>query len=445
MISAIDRALAFGAFLFGVAVPIGSKSAIVVLILLAIVSAIHAYLSKNWPTGARAELARLHPLHWWMGFAALTGASSLWSISANASLTAAANTALLVVAIGLLLLLWRVLPPAVCLLAAGWYVMGSLIGNSTILIDVMSGNAVTRWLLHNFDFTGQGAATMTARVDGKVVAVWPDILNWSIAGINILLWPALLLITLVWNGYWRAAWIAVFATIVAVATMNSQHETSKVAILVGAIVFAIALWSRRSAIKLLTVGVVAMTVLVVPTLNYAYTGLALHRAPWVQHSLQERIVIWNNTAEQISNNFWLGIGANGTKYWNLAAKSRPPGHNVEDKQLSVSSHSHNYFLQVWFELGLAGALALCGAALSSLLAIGRLSARVQPFATAVAAVSLTECSSTWSVWHVWLPAAIGLAVCLLLLADRIVTAEQPGDQPGSKLPRFASIWLPRIA
>lgn len=436
MIAATDRYLAGIAFLCGISVTLGSKSAIVVVLVLAVVSSAYAFATRLPLQFPRLGINGWSALLSWLAFAFFAGLSSLWSLAPAASLSAGANLVVLITAIAVLMVLWGSLSPAVSTLLGGWFAIGIAIGITVLLVDVATSNTVVTWLLRYFDVTGKGAISMTQRLDGHVIGVAPDILNWSIAGMNILVWPSLLLIATLADGKWGALLSAGLVTIAVVTTIGSQHETSILALIVGLILFVLARLSARVAIRLLATGVVAATMLVLPLMQYAHDGLALHRAPSIPPSLQHRFIIWNKTAEHVALQRWNGIGANATKTWSAAmAKSL----EVPNEWPAVSSHAHNYFLQVWFELGFAGALLLCCAAVASVLTIGRLSPPARPYAAATAAVSITMCSATWSVWHMWLPAVIGLAGCVLALASRLVLARQNGME----VPGFSSIALPR--
>lgn len=370
----------------------------------------------------------------WLAFALLASASALWSLKPEASFTAGLNLTLVVVSIGTLAALLPRLPASVRVLVGGWTILGFLTGLLITLGDILSGHSLMAWLLQLFDLTGQGGHTWVRRTHGTIVKIAPEFSNWNIAGANVLLWPVLLLMSVVQGGRWWKALTIACIVLVAGMTFSSVHETSVVALGVGGAMFIVARLSRRVAIATLILGFATATALAVPVLTHTHSTLRLHHAAWVPQTLQARFVIWNHTAENVRHAPLIGIGAHCTKYWRLSAAI--PRQKTDHWQIpTVDNHAHNFFLQIWFELGALGALVFGIAGIVSLRSLARMKAVAQPFAMATTAVGLTLCSATWNLWHLWLIAAFGIAVTLLALGNAIA-----GETPGVS---FREVWLPK--
>lgn len=199
--------------------------------------------------------------------------------------------------------------------------------------------------------------------------------------------------------------------------------------------FALTRYSRRTALGLLALGFTAAIVLVLPVLSYAHTTLRLYHAPWVPRTLQARFVIWNYTVESARANPFFGIGAHGTKYWRVRA-APPPMAKDHWQPPTVDNHAHNFFLQVWFELGALGSLLFALAGLATLSTVARMNAHAQPYAAAAAGVAITVCSATWNLWHLWLVATLGIGMALLALGNGLATSSRIGTVS------FREVWLP---
>jgi O-antigen ligase len=231
--------------------------------------------------------------------------------------------------------------------------------------------------------------------------------------------------------HWSGKRLALVASIIIggvfMATMGSNHETSKFAILAGMACFIVAHFGRRLAtISVATVW--AMLVLgAVLVANFAYDHLQLHTAKWVQPSARERIVIWKDTAERVSEAPLVGVGARTAYVISNRAKEQtvhaPPVVGRE----RAAIHAHNMYLQNWFELGVVGAVLLLVAGLAALRGVAHIPQRAQPFALATFAVFAMEIASSWEIWQRWFAALFALTMIYLTLAIRSAEVAPPYD------------------
>jgi O-antigen ligase len=88
-------------------------------------------------------------------------------------------------------------------------------------------------------------------------------------------------------------------------------------------------------------------------------------------------------------------------------------------------HSHNEFLQTWYELGAAGVILLLAAGSAVIGYIGRLSPATQPFMLAQFAAFFIIAAFSWGMWQSWLLAVMGLAAIYAALAVTFAPAEVP--------------------
>ncbi len=298
--------------------------------------------------------------------------------------------------------------------------LGLLAGLIYLFVEISSGQAVKiavfnalhvpkTWLRPAANFTWEGT---------KLVAIAPMDLTRSIAPVTLLLWSALLSLRATAPGQAVKLWSLTVFVLAAVVIAISGHETSKAALLASSLVFVLARrwpdWTRR----LLQLGFVAACFAAVPV-SLALYRLELHHAPWVQHSLQHRIVIWNHTAEAVMERPVLGVAA-GMMY-ELAPTFA--GQSPDPKFDLVVPHAHNIFLQTWFELGLVGAVLAALAGFTLLERIARFAGPEAPFGYATFAAATTMAGASYSLWQAWFLGLFALSAFCYALAVRVNRAE----------------------
>ncbi|MGQ0673503.1 MAG: O-antigen ligase family protein, partial [Hyphomicrobium sp.] len=197
----------------------------------------------------------------------------------------------------------------------------------------------------------------------------------------------------------------------------SRHESSMVALIIGLVVFWFAYLTAKWASRGVLAAWVFACIAVLP-LSLAAHRAELHKVPWLHHSLQHRIVIWNTTAEETLKAPLLGIGAYMT-YVLMPERNKTAARDegVEYKR-TFSRHAHNVYLQTWFELGAVGALLLMTAGAALLSGIGGLPVAVRPFALATFATAATMMSSSYGMWQTWYLALFALAAVALAVGVR---------------------------
>jgi O-antigen ligase len=217
----------------------------------------------------------------------------------------------------------------------------------------------------------------------------------------------------------RIALTALFAVVLAIPIAVSEHDSSQVALVLSAIVFALASVWRSGIIRTLAVIWCLCFALVIPLDRFAYQQ-GLHLVSWLPSSARARIIIWQYTAEHVLDHPWIGVGVNSTpavKAKMTGPEDRPAGFVFKR---TTGQHAHDIFLQSWYEIGAIGVLlaAIAGALVA--LRIGLLPVFAQPYGAACFAVVLAIGAFAWSMWQTWFMCAIGLVPILLRMASEAV-------------------------
>jgi O-antigen ligase len=221
----------------------------------------------------------------------------------------------------------------------------------------------------------------------------------------------------------------------AVATVAiSDHETSKLALAGSLLVFAVSWLSLRAGRVMLIAGWTAATLLAVPLSALAYSQ-QLYQAEWLPETARHRVIIWGYVAERVVRAPVLGVGVHSTRPLSakaLEAAEVAPG----SKYLKITtSHSHNVYLQAWYETGAAGAAMLFAWGLILLASLRSAPDRSQPYAHAAFAAAALVAGSSFSLWAMWLMAAFALAA--LITTVGILLVERSERAPAGSWPPLA--------
>ena len=126
--------------------------------------------------------------------------------------------------------------------------------------------------------------------------------------ITLMLWPAMMAARGAIVRPWNTRIALIILALAIPTTFLSPQETSKLALVVGLIAFALTWLTRRWAAAP-DRGGVDRVVSRCRAGGAAGAPARLHNAPWLQTSAQHRIIIWNYTAEHVMKSPLLGIGA----------------------------------------------------------------------------------------------------------------------------------------
>ena len=258
--------------------------------------------------------------------------------------------------------------------------------------------------------------------NSKIVAILREDLTRNMAPVTIFLWPA---VTAIMGAVTRryAAILSILVVLIAgVVVMTAWHETSKGAFLMGLAFFFGARQAPIVAGRFASVCWVLACLGVLPAVLLAHR-LDLHQSPWIQHSAQQRIIIWNYTAEQVLKSPLFGVGAR-TTYFLGPSMEKDLARSTGNDQRTLSTHAHSVFLQTWFELGLVGATLLTLFGLALLQSIMALSVAIRPYALATFGSSAVMAASSYGMWQYWYLAMFGLCAVLLAIGARLLVSRQ---------------------
>ena len=297
---------------------------------------------------------------------------------------------------------------------------GLMIGIATgaiiLTIEITFNQPLAKTFLNVFEFARPDSTKHIKIINNEVISLPLDLLNRNIATLNILLWPTFFLVAARYKGKMR--WIigSALIAIVTLATFYSEHETSKIALILGSIIFCLAYFLPRISSTILTLLWTLSILLVMPTAITAYNN-KLHEAEWMPGSAQARIVLWFHTAQNYLDNPLLGIGVYSTQINDdLRVKKENIRRTHHYERIGTGRHSHNIFLQTWYELGLVGAMLLLATGLALLSRINALSDSVKPYTIAAYCVAIITASLTWGLWQVWYIAMFAFGAAAMLIA-----------------------------
>lgn len=308
-------------------------------------------------------------------------------------------------------------------------VAATVIGSLFIVHEVLRDQALTRAIYNLFPGLLPSSRKHIIVQDGTVTLIGPYVMNRNIGALNLLLWPALACVASVGLGQGgrlkSSVWIALLiASAAMIATLPSFHESSQIAVVVSVIVFAVAHWRLKAARFLVLAGWLTATLGMLPAVVVAHKA-GLHENSVIPDTGQARIILWNFTAHKYLERPILGVGANATRAIDDDLKPVEKRAGAKRYADRTGQHSHNFYVQTWFELGAVGALAFLACGVLVWRAIGRLTPHAQPYALAGAASGMCLAAFTWGLWQEWYLSLFGLAIMLMALADETLSRLKP--------------------
>jgi hypothetical protein len=330
-----------------------------------------------------------------------------WSLSPTSALRA---VGLIFVIAAVLHVVLNTLPeleaPALRAMAAGT-LAGLAAGGVVLCIEVFSDQALRRLLIPLVPALLPYPQHL-AMGAGQVTGLMPYLTNVGISVLTLLFWPAALITSRLGLTLRQKYGMLIAAAVAAATTFASEHATSKVAFAGAGAAFLMFQVGPLLARRLVVAGWMAATLLVVPTASFMY-GAEAHRALWLPESARHRIVIWKFTSEEVVKAPLLGAGISTARALHEGrdhARPLAPGTRF---QLGTGLHSHNAYLQVWYETGAAGALILLGFGILVLRALTRFPVELQPYLAATFVACALLAASAFSIWAPWFMASLAMA------------------------------------
>lgn len=329
------------------------------------------------------------------------------------------------------------------ILMGGWFVLGFIVAIAYLAFEMATNYAFLRWLFNVFEFLRPDNNRMQYIRFGELAAVSHANMKWSIAAINLNLWPVLLIVnTLKKNRSGFILSVAVFMPTL-ILTFGSTHTTSKISIFLASMAFLCCRRWITSARRFIMMLWVATIVTSVPLSMIAF-HVNLHKNSWVPQTGQQRLAMWGYLANKVADAPILGAGVRTTYAHDQQQNEEVVVHEIaQSGVLDVPlSHPHNIYIQVWFELGALGAGLFLVSGLFVLRSIGRLAIHSQPFALATWVNAMTVAGSSWEMWQTWFVAIFGLSVIAMAMAATIAQKAPPYNSSGDL---FRRIYLPNLS
>ena len=294
--------------------------------------------------------------------------------------------------------------------------IGFLVGLVYTVIEAASDQSIKIWVYNTLRL--EPAMLEPSRfytwLDGRVVAVHSDDLKRNALSIPLLLWPALMAAATIASHRLRiTVKLALLALSFAAVTLSTS-QTSKVALIAGFVAYVVARfsapvarWGLSLAWALACLGMVPAVLLL--------RQLELHNATALQLSGQLRILIWSRIAQLVPAAPLGGVGADMTYYIRPPMLEAPRA--APDWLGFPIPHPHNVYLQVWYELGLVGAILLTAFGLLLLRQVGKLAGADRPFAYATFAATAAAIASSYNVWQIWFMCLFGFIAAMFAVGQ----------------------------
>ncbi|MFO1171577.1 MAG: O-antigen ligase family protein [Hyphomicrobiaceae bacterium] len=295
--------------------------------------------------------------------------------------------------------------------------MGFTLALAFLGIEMASGQLIKRIVFNTSDLLKPDTDKHFGIRNGEIIRIALYYLNRGVAVMTLMLWP-IVLIAAMWPVRLRRRLMAYGFTITALAIVAfSAHETSKLALLLSFIGFALAQASPKWAWRTLYAVWVVVIVGAVPMALMA-TRAGLQEASWIQDSGRARFILWGVTAERTLDNPILGIGADSTREIDAELERTAVKKKDAPYALRTGRHAHNVYLQTWFELGAVGAALMLVSGLVLFRRLYDVPERARPYVFASLVAGLVMAGLSWGLWQPWLAAAYSLMALALSVAVR---------------------------
>jgi O-antigen ligase len=296
-----------------------------------------------------------------------------------------------------------------------WFAVGFALGLSLLLVELLTAQGMQTWLVSSFEIFKKHNSVFAYRHDGSVEIV-KSYSNRNVASLALLLWPALLCAVASWHAN-KTMVVVLGVALAAITVFAGYHETSKVAIVVSTIIFALATFWSRATVRAIAIGWITVVLGILPLAHFGYNSLKLQNASWLQTSAQERIRIWGDIAKLTLAAPIFGIGARSTQSLKAFAE-KTAAKQASTSPPRLARHPHNVYLQVWYELGAVGAVLFLVAGLVLIYQVSLLPEGIVPFGLATLTVGLVEIGSSFDIWQPWFFALLTLSPVLFCLGFR---------------------------
>jgi O-antigen ligase len=369
-----------------------------------------------WHWAARGRVPHYPPSRMTAAFAAaglylLVNAS--WSLSLGSAVRAVAVVFVMIAALHVVLNTLPDLDDAPLRAMAAGALAGLMLAAGIICLEVFSDQSLRRFLMHLLPALQPGGQHL-AMEGGQLARLAAYLPNASVSVLAMMFWPAALIASRLGLLRTHRSGALLAGAVVAATIFASEHATSQVAFVGAGAAFVLFRARPKLAAPLVIACWVAANLLVVPAASVLY-GAEAYRTAWLPHSARHRIVIWGYTAEQIPKAPLLGAGIGTARALHDARAAEPSLAPGTSFHLSTSLHSHNAYLQVWYETGAAGALLMLGLGLLILRALLTFPADARAYLMAAFVACALGVASAYSIWAPWFMASLAMAAMFAAL------------------------------
>lgn len=292
-------------------------------------------------------------------------------------------------------------------------VAAMLIAGAFLVVETWTNQAVGRFLFSAFP-VWRGSGDHMVIQDSRVEAIGDIVMNRRVCIWMLLFWPTVALSLLLFadrTKIWVLAGLAL--TVLAIVPMTT-HKSSILAFAISACVGAVWKWAPRGVVLLTGASWCAAVLLVVPITGTLYDS-GLSQNPKLFHSARERVALWGYTAHQVNKHPFIGFGANAVRETDVAIRSAGESGVSSYVASRPGFHSHNFYLQVWYELGAFGAIAFLAMGLAGLLMMTRRDQFARQLILTEFVTISAMIATNYGLWQFWFQAAIASSIMLSTL------------------------------
>ncbi len=304
-------------------------------------------------------------------------------------------------------------------------------------IEETTNHAMKRILFWPFQAVTWGAAGPS--IDWEHVSrVRAFRTNWNMTTISLLVWPVLWIARHQLDNGPRRLFTVLMIGMTTAAVLQSHHETTMIAFVVGICVFCL---TMVLPVRLVAVSIalawIAIFVAVVPVSQMLFDR-SQHLNEELPGSLRHRIVLWKYTADRIEESPLIGVGVGSTRPLDAARGFDLPYIETTNYQLRTGHHPHNIYLQILYEYGIVGCLFVLMWVGSMLMGIARLPQSSAKFYLATVAVATVTSIASFGLYEIWYISAITFTAAMLAAAknfDSKFTSDVSSEiTPGRHVP-----------
>ena len=416
------------------AIPNTPRFDVVLLFLLALSSAFYFFaVNKSW-TGVFEFQKNRWLWAVFLGLSFYLHLNALWAPNPSAAIIKAATFTLVILIAIVMAGTFRQQSDDAIARIGKVIIWGSVIGTGFACLEFATGYAIREALYLAWPSIrpGDNSIKVHAQINGEmvrllesefrrhydkiIIEIEPAAANRNATVIMLLLWPVLLLAVNQTDMLKRRAAVLLIVVTSALSVALSVSQTAQVALVLSSLAFLMAIYLPRLTHHAIVGAWCIVTVFAVP-LAAAPFELELHRSDWIFRNARDRIKIWHYTARQIPKAPILGAGIRSTRIISKQLQKDvmlEPGDTTNPMRLG--RHSHNHYLQIWYELGAVGVALFLLAGLALLQKIRLMTQSIRPYAYASFVAACGIAAFGWGMWQTWLLAGYSLSAIFLIFA-----------------------------